>query len=48
MRDVTGADGGEGVFSRMHHEMETVVRQGEMKKLNQSGTNNMSHDDKLT
>ena len=26
IRDVTGLDGGEGVFSRMHHDMENVIR----------------------
>jgi len=31
IRDVTGIDGGEGVFSRMHHEMEKVIREGEKK-----------------
>merc|ERR1711894_802244 len=38
VRDVTGIDGGEGAFSRLHHEMEKVVREGDKirlkKKLN--------------
>ena len=29
VRDVTGMDGGEGAFSRLHHEMEKVMREGE-------------------
>lgn len=32
VRDVTGIDGGEGVFSRLHHDMENVIRNNEKKK----------------
>jgi hypothetical protein len=32
VRDVTGIDGGEGAFSRLHHDMENVIRNNERKK----------------
>lgn len=34
IRDVTGVDGGEGVFSRMHHDMENIIRNNEKKNTN--------------
>ena len=42
VRDVTGVDGGEGVFSRMHHEMEKVIRKEEKAKKNKFRDTNKS------
>ena len=46
VRDVTGVDGGEGVFSRMHHEMESVIRVNEMEKSRHIQQPNIAKDDK--